>query len=351
MVAKLHCGLKIADRGERTLTGRNSTFDRIPCRSVFFRLSLWGRLLAGALALGPVAGSLRAQESAIAPREQKLGILPTQLTYEISLPLADSPSFATRAISVQEPSSQRTREKDTYSTAARTPEPKTEGRDVSWKKLPINILHDQKEIWLFPTQLARGRHWVPTIAVVGVTAGLIAADPYDMRYFRHTTDFRDFSRVLGGRNTAILEAAVPGVLYVGGVLLHRPYASKTALLAGEAYVDSAIPHMAIKLVSRRLRPINVAAKHDLSGTFFQSHVSVFGKGSSFPSGHAAGAFSIATVIARRYRDHRWVPWVAYAAAGAIAFSRVPTLAHFPSDAFLGAALGYTTARYAVLRGE
>ena len=212
-------------------------------------------------------------------------------------------------------------------------------------------MRDQKDIWLFPLQLAHGRHWLPTLAVVGVTAGLIVADPHDMRYFRDTTDFRDYSRHFSGRNTGIFEAAVPGALYLGGLIFHRPYASKTALFAGEAYVDSAIPHVAIKLVSRRLRPINVAAKHDLTDTFFKSHVSVSGKGSSFPSGHAAGAFSIATVIARRYRDHRWVPWVAYLGAFAVSFSRVPTLAHFPSDVFLGAALGYTTARYAVLRGE
>lgn len=334
------------------MTPRNLRSHRICHVGLFYRVSLLSSLLASALAFGPVGGSLHAQEVAQALRERELGVLPTQLTYKINAPLESSTLLAPGpATTRQEQNPQRVQEQDSYSTTARTRKPSTEERDVSWKKLPGNILHDQKDIWLFPTQLARGHHWVPTLAVVGVTAGLIAADPSDMRYFRRTTDFRDFSRVLGGRNTGIIEAAVPGALYVGGLLLHNSYASKTALLAGEAYADSAIPHMAIKLVSRRLRPINVAEKHDLSGTFFQSHVSVFGKGSSFPSGHAAGAFSIATVIARRYRDHRWVPWVAYTAALAVSFSRVPTLSHFPSDVFLGAALGYTTARYAVLRGE
>src|SRR5215475_7191231 len=49
--------------------------------------------------------------------------------------------------------------------------------DISWKKLPRRILGDQKDIWLFPTQVARGRYWIPTLAVVGGTAGLIVADP------------------------------------------------------------------------------------------------------------------------------------------------------------------------------
>src|SRR5260370_24370772 len=50
------------------------------------------------------------------------------------------------------------------------PEPQaTEAeREVSWRKLPRNFLQDHKYIWLFPVQLGKGRHWVPTIAVTGV---------------------------------------------------------------------------------------------------------------------------------------------------------------------------------------
>ena len=59
---------------------------------------------------------------------------------------------------------------------------------------------------------------------------------------------------------------------------------------------------------------------------------------------------MATIISRRYgKSHRWVPFVAYGLAGVISFSRVPDLAHFPSDVFLGAALGYTITRYDVFR--
>jgi membrane-associated phospholipid phosphatase len=63
------------------------------------------------------------------------------------------------------------------------------------------------------------------------------------------------------------------------------------------------------------------------------------------------AFSVATVFARRYHDHRWVPYVAYAAASAIAFSRITTGAHFPADVFWGASPGYVIARYDVLHGH
>src|SRR5262249_33889020 len=69
---------------------------------------------------------------------------------------------------------------------------------------------------------------------------------------------------------------------------------------------------------------------------------------SFPSGHSIAAFSVATVIARRYRNHRWVPYVAYGGAALIAFSRVSGSSHYVSDVFGGGALGYSIARFAVL---
>jgi len=104
----------------------------------------------------------------------------------------------------------------------------------------------------------------------------------------------------------------------------------------------------MKAVTRRKRPSDVRPGASFNDTFFSGGQSPF-KGSSFPSGHAAGVFSVATVVATRYRNHRWVPWVTYAFATAVSFSRVTTLSHFPSDVFLGAALGYTITRYQVLR--
>jgi membrane-associated phospholipid phosphatase len=72
---------------------------------------------------------------------------------------------------------------------------------------------------------------------------------------------------------------------------------------------------------------------------------------SFPSGHSIAAFSVATVFARRYPTHRWLPYVAYGLAATVGFSRVSLSAHFPSDVFLGAALGVAVSRFTVLNGR
>jgi len=142
--------------------------------------------------------------------------------------------------------------------------------------------------------------------------------------------------------------ALPVSLMIAGYVRHDPYHVGTALLAGEAYADSAIVDLAIKAVTRRKRPSDVPAGASFNDTFFSGGKSPF-KGSAFPSGHAAGVFAVATVVASRYHNHRWVPWAVYGFATAVSFSRVTTSSHFPSDVFLGAALGYTIARYQVLR--
>jgi hypothetical protein len=222
-------------------------------------------------------------------------------------------------------------------------------RQVSWRSLPKDFLHDQKEIWLFPAQLAKGKHWIPTLAIVGGTAVLIATDPQTMPYFRnHQGQLDDVNDVFDSYITTAEVIAVPATLMIAGYARHDGYQVDTAILCGEAYADSAIVDLAMKAITRRKRPSDIPVGGSFDDTFFSGGQSPF-HGSSFPSGHAAGVFSVATVVANRYRNHRWVPFLAYGFATAISFSRVTTASHFPSDVFLGAALGYTVAKYVVLQ--
>jgi membrane-associated phospholipid phosphatase len=221
-------------------------------------------------------------------------------------------------------------------------------RVVTWRSIPKDFLHDQKVIWLFPTQLARGHYLLPTLAIAGGTTGLLYADPHAMPYFRsHAGNLDDINDVFNSYITTGEVLAVPAGLLIAGYTRHDSYQVSTALLAGEAYADSAIVDLAMKAVTRRERPSDVRAGAPFTHTFFNGGQSPF-KGSSFPSGHSAAVFSVATAVASRYRNHRWVPWLSYGFATVISCSRITTLAHFPSDVFLGAALGYTITRYGTL---
>ncbi len=220
-------------------------------------------------------------------------------------------------------------------------------RTVSLRKLPGNILEDEKEIFLFPEGLAKGKHWWPTIGILGGTVALVASDPYTAPPFHTTTRLNGFNRDLSSINTAAFIAAVPAAMYGVGWLSKNSYAKDTALLAGEAVADGFLLDIPFKGITGRKQPLDYAGNGPYSDSFFNGSHNPISSG-GFYSVHAFAATSVATVIAQRYRKHRWVPFVAYGLAGVICFSRISRSEHFPSDVFFGGAMGFVIAKYAVL---
>ncbi|HKB97890.1 MAG TPA: phosphatase PAP2 family protein [Terriglobales bacterium] len=224
-----------------------------------------------------------------------------------------------------------------------------EDLDVSWRKMPARFLHDQKDMWLFPTKLGERKAWITTAIVVGGTAVFVKEDPPLERKVRQTDIFSEYNKVLKSSISGGLITVVPVGFYALSLIRHDSYGQGTALLAGEAVANDAVLMIVLKAITRRARPSEFPPNGAYNDTFFATHNSVLGKGSSFPSGHAMMAFSVADVFAQRYRHHKWVPYVAYTLATAISFSRVTTGAHFPSDVFIGAATGFAIAHFDVLR--
>src|SRR5579859_4833250 len=92
----------------------------------------------------------------------------------------------------------------------------------------------------------------------------------------------------------------------------------------------------IKTVVGRARPIHELGKHSFH-PFDKTY-------QSFPSGHATNAFAIATAIATRYEDNRYVPAIAYSLATSVAIARVHSRVHFASDVLAGAMIGHAIAK-------
>jgi len=221
-------------------------------------------------------------------------------------------------------------------------------RPISPGRIIPNILDDQTRIWLFPAKLTKKRIWIPTAVILGTTAALIALDSHDAPYFRRSSTFSGFNNVFTANATAIGTAVVPVSLYATGLLFKDKKMQGTALLAGEAVADSEILAVVLKDAFRRVRPASLSPTANFSDTWFENGSFLSDRG-SMPSGHAIAAFSVATIVARRYRNHRWVPYVSYGAAALVGFSRVSLSAHFLSDVFVGATLGYSVSRFAVLQ--
>jgi len=68
------------------------------------------------------------------------------------------------------------------------------------------------------------------------------------------------------------------------------------------------------------------------------------KNASFFSSHTATAFSMATVIASTYANHKWVPPIAYTMASLVGVSRIAAHDHWASDVFIGAVVGYSVGK-------
>ena len=224
-----------------------------------------------------------------------------------------------------------------------------DGRPVSWGKLAPNLACDQKRIWTFPAQVVRGRHLLPVLAVVGTTALLISTDGRSASAVRNTTEFHGFNSVFTSNVTAAGTVAVPASLYVAGLVAKDSHATHTALLAAEAVADAEVVTFVLKDIDNRKRPAAFTSTTNFGDSWFEGRSSWIRSTGSFPSGHAIAAFSVATVISRRYPHRRWVPFVSYGLAGVVGFSRVSLSAHFPSDVFAGAAFGYSIGRFVVLR--
>jgi membrane-associated phospholipid phosphatase len=103
----------------------------------------------------------------------------------------------------------------------------------------------------------------------------------------------------------------------------------------EALAHSELIGLVVKEATQRARPVT---NDNVDEGFWQ-------RGSSFPSGHALGAFSVAAVFAKEYREHIAVPILAYSFATLISLSRVSGRDHYLSDIFVGAAGGFLIGRY------
>lgn len=212
----------------------------------------------------------------------------------------------------------------------------------SLKELPRNILRDQAFLWLRPFRLKRSD--VPwAAAIIGTSAGLIAIDrPVGQELSDDPPGGGfAFSRRGGQFGGGLTDFGIAGTFYLVGRWRDDEHARNTGLLGLQAVADSLIMVEILKTASQRPRPTLPGGdlrNHNADGEFFAG-------GRSFPSGHSAEAWALATVVADRYRHRRWVPPTAYGMAGLCAVLRVSGRKHFPGDIFVGSVLGYLIGRH------
>lgn len=170
---------------------------------------------------------------------------------------------------------------------------------------------------------------MPTLGFVALTAGLVAADPYDEPYFRNNPGFKTYrTGALRGRNTTLIVTMFPLGTYLGGLARKKSWAQGTGLFAAEAIADTQLLSLVIKGINGRAHPSDIPVNGNFRDTWFKWK-GTWNNPASFPSGHSISAFAVVSVFATRYREHRWVRYLAFGLAAGISLSRIPDQSPFP----------------------
>jgi undecaprenyl-diphosphatase len=137
-------------------------------------------------------------------------------------------------------------------------------------------------------------------------------------------------RLSNAANNSSLWLAIAAALALAGGGAGRRAAVRGTLAIG---VTSALVNLAVKSAWSRQRPDRAAA-----GVPHQRNVRMPAS-ASFPSGHAASGFAFASAIGR---DQPWLGLTLRFLAAAVAYSRVHTGVHYPSDIVVGSLVGAST---------
>ncbi|MGH9526272.1 MAG: phosphatase PAP2 family protein, partial [Terriglobales bacterium] len=184
---------------------------------------------------------------------------------------------------------------------------------------------------------AAGRHWRVAAMVAGVSAALIlfADAPVSSRI--QSPELERASNAWSNRGLLGIE---PAFALTADAIENRCLfcrsTGKFALTAAAADAYATASVTALKYAAGRERP---DTPEDGDGGFNEG-------GTSFPSGHTIGAFTLAALLARQDPRARWAAGIAYLLAGGIGAARVTAKEHFPSDVAVGATLGLLLGRCA-----
>jgi hypothetical protein len=192
------------------------------------------------------------------------------------------------------------------------------------------FIGDQREIWTSPAKLRfSDTQWL--VPLSGITAGLFVTDSDYSKHLSHSPTTISHYKTLSNAGVGALIGGAGGMWLLGHVR-HNEHWSETGFLAGEAALNSLVAVESLKYSLGRERPY----QGNGTGPFFQG-------GTSFPSEHAAAAWSVAGVIAHEYPSP-FMKVMAYGLAALVDYSRVRGRQHFPSDVVVGSIMGNLVAQ-------
>ncbi|OPY71128.1 MAG: PAP2 superfamily protein [Syntrophorhabdaceae bacterium PtaU1.Bin034] len=194
------------------------------------------------------------------------------------------------------------------------------------------LLEDTTHVLTAPARWEK-KEWITfSLAALGVGAAVLLDKPvWDMIQRNETQTSRDIADVVGLIGSGY-NLAVPVTFYIVGEASDNTKAKVVALDSlAASMIAAGIIHPVLKIMVGRSAP------RDDEGTLsFRPFDLAIDK--SFPSGHAAQCFALASVISAHYNE-TWVKATSHSIASVASLARVYQGEHFLSDWVAGALIG------------
>lgn len=266
--------------------------------------------------------------SSIMSRQSIIRVVTVTLLLIASLSMASS---AAGQVVQQTPAPENSQEEQTPRQASPRPsDPKSQTFLQAFSQ-------DEWRMWTSPFR--RSSYGSPTVKKYGIpflvlTVASLATDGRTGDLLPNTPDQSKWSGRVSQIGASYTLAGITGASYLLGRTGGNDHLKETGWLGLQTIAHTQIFVFAIKQATNRERPLT----HEGHGSFWKG-------GDSFPSGHAATSFAVATVFAYEYRHHIAVPITAYTLASAVAVSRLSAQRHWVSDIFVGSSMGFLIGRY------
>lgn len=187
-----------------------------------------------------------------------------------------------------------------------------------------------------------GNDWLKVLAFGGAAVAIHQLDePLNNMIYRNNTPFiKGFSNAFSDLGNALYIIPALGATYIYAHAKDKDDLSGFTITAGKAVIIANAMATWSKVLAHRHRPSDDIPSNPNKWDGPRADL----KNDSFFSSHTATAFSLATVIASTYADHKWVPPLAYTMASLVGVARITGNDHWATDVFVGAVIGYSVGK-------
>ena len=223
--------------------------------------------------------------------------------------------------------------------------PTISSQEFGLKSSVTSFFQEEKKIWTSPFKIKKNdlNYILPAAAGLGIIYTIDQPVRREFSYFNnHQSSVNSFNKNITYLGDGAVNIGISTLFVLHGLIFNNQKSIETGYLSSKAIVHAGVVVFVLKTIAGRERPFY----NDHQGRFHLFNQLNAGSAyHSFPSGHTITAFSMATVIAKEYRDKKWVGITSYGLASLVGLSRIGLDKHWASDVFIGSILGYAIGNF------